>query len=184
MSTKGSRGFGVPSEPYQPSARSPTVPPQNSLNLPGFRPQPPRNVTATKWRIQPNGEVSVKLSWTPPESSGLKLAHYTVSWALDNGYPATSSNQPLKNSNVPFVQTVKTEENEITISALRPDSSYKVQVTAIYFHEGENLESLPHNFFISTQSLVPIPHQSNMDFDRSESFFCILHYLSPPPLAD
>ncbi|VDL17893.1 unnamed protein product [Hymenolepis diminuta] len=166
VNTKGSRGFGTPSKPYQPSIRSPVVS-YNSPFLPTPRPQQPRNVTATKWRIQPNGEVSVRLSWTPPESNDLKFIHYSVSWALDNGYPATSSNLPLKNSNVPFVQTVQTEENEITISGLRPDSSYKVQVIAIYFHGGGNLESLPHNFFISTQSLVPVPRQQNMGFESS-----------------
>ncbi|KAM3188486.1 hypothetical protein ACTXT7_000183 [Hymenolepis weldensis] len=166
VNTKGSRGFGTPSKPYQPSIRSPVVS-HNPQFLPTPRPQQPRNVTATKWRIQPNGEVSVRLSWTPPESNDLKFIHYSISWALDNGYPATSSNLPLKNSNVPFIQTVQTEENEITISGLRPDSSYKVQVTAIYFHEGGNLESLPHNFFISTQSLVPIPRQQNMGFESS-----------------
>ncbi|VDO08532.1 unnamed protein product [Rodentolepis nana] len=165
VSTKGSRGFGTPSKPYQPSIQSPLVS-QHSPSLPTPRPQPPRNVTATKWRIQPNEEVSVRLSWTPPESNDLKLIHYSISWALDNGYPATSSNLPLKNSNVPFVQTVQTEENEITINGLRPDSSYKVQVIAIYFHEGENLESLPHNFFISTQSLVPTPRQHNIGFEK------------------
>ncbi|KAM7541163.1 hypothetical protein Aperf_G00000039163 [Anoplocephala perfoliata] len=165
VSTKGSRGFGTPSIPYQPSIRGP-ITPRQSQSPPALRPQPPRNVTATKWRIQPNGEVSVKLSWTPPESNDLTLINYSVSWALDNGYPATAGNQPLKNSNVPFVQTVQTEENEITINGLRPDSSYKVQVTAIYFHDKENLESLPHNFFISTQSLVPVSRQQNMGFEN------------------
>ncbi|VDK35465.1 unnamed protein product [Taenia asiatica] len=154
VSTQGSRGFGPASRPYPPSP---------------LRLQPPRNVTATKWSIHPNGEVSVRLSWTPPESTDLPLINYSVSWALDIGYPTTTSSKPLEDSGVPFVQSVQTEDSEITINSLRPGSSYKVQVTAIYFHEEGNLQSLPHTLFISTQSLLPPHRQQNMAFESAKN---------------
>uniref|UniRef100_A0A0R3X8R7 Fibronectin type-III domain-containing protein n=1 Tax=Hydatigena taeniaeformis TaxID=6205 RepID=A0A0R3X8R7_HYDTA len=154
VSTQGSRGFGPASRPY----------PLNAL-----RPQPPRNVTATKWSIHPNGEVSVRLSWAPPEATGLPLIEYSVSWALDSGYPTTTSSKPLEDSGVPFMQSVQTKDSEITINSLRPGSSYKVQVTAIYFHDDGNLQSLPHNFFISTQSLLPLYRQRNMALENAKN---------------
>uniref|UniRef100_A0A915EXU9 Anosmin 1 n=1 Tax=Echinococcus canadensis TaxID=519352 RepID=A0A915EXU9_9CEST len=151
VSTQGSRGFGPASRPYP---------------LSPSRPQPPRNVTATKWRIHPNGEVSVRLSWTQPESTDLPLINYSVSWALDSGYPTATSGKPLKDLGAPFMQSVQTKDSEITINSLRPGSSYKVQVTANYFHDEGNLQSLPHNFFISTQSLLPPYRQQNMAFEN------------------
>lgn len=50
------------------------------------------------------------------------------------------------------------------------------QVTAIYFHNEGNLQSLPHTLFISTQSLLPPHRQQNMAFESAKSKLS----LSPP----
>lgn len=67
----GSRGFGVGTEPYPKEPTNPQPP------------TTPKNVTAAKWRLHQNGQVSVSISWAPPDHSDLPLEKYSVSKLME-----------------------------------------------------------------------------------------------------
>uniref|UniRef100_A0A182PMZ5 Anosmin n=1 Tax=Anopheles epiroticus TaxID=199890 RepID=A0A182PMZ5_9DIPT len=131
----GTRGYSVPSRPFQLSKRP-------------NPPQPPKSLTLGPLELSENRTYTCRVSWSLPRSD-LPVEKYKLSWSLYLNF--TSNRSKTDNSSLfKEMATISAPTRHYDIQGLLPNRYYYLQIQAISVYGKRRLKSAANHLLVNT----------------------------------
>ncbi|XP_043928395.1 anosmin-1 [Protopterus annectens] len=158
VNVHGTRGFTAPSKHFR-SSKDPSPP------------LAPNNLRIVSSTMQPDGTMSVKVTWDLPEEPDIPIHHYKVFWSWTvNG---KSLVVPLKKKRR---KTSSGQQKYVVLEGLQPNSSYMLEIQAVTYWGQVRLKSAKVSLYFHTtwtadnkEQVLPNPRSKSVDLNSLPS---------------